>query len=441
MTKSTLLIFLFCAPILWAQHQLRATFSPKEDFDTAILYKITPQNLIYTAHAKMDPEGQFHIPLDSTVTAGMYRLVYALPQEVYNFDLLYNGKEDIELKFNQDTGVEYLASKENKVLNAYYGALAEIGQNIGKAYRQKPLDSVALLQLFDAQKTTQAQFEKQSKNLMVHEFIRANKRYVPKHIDSLDRYISKVKAYYFTAVDFQNPLLQASNFFSEHAINYVFGLGSSALTEEMLKENINALEHIIKNKAPKEIYYEIFKVLRLQMIEANYEQLALYISNHILMPIAVALNDHEGIQAMRDFERTALGALAPNFDVEETLPGKSAKTLHDLKGSSSYILMFWSSSCSHCVDELPVIHQWMSQTSNKTISVVAVGLEDEAYNWNRMKYDMPNFTHVLALGKWEHPLVPQYNISATPHYLVLDKDKVIVAKPQNLEELQSFIQK
>lgn len=441
MTKSTLLTFLFCAPLLWAQHQLRATFSPKEDFDTAILYKITPQNLIYTAYAKIDTEGQFHIPLDSTVTAGMYRLVYTLPQEVYNFDLLYNGKEDIELKFNQNTGVEYLASKENKVLNAYYGALAEIGQNIGKAYRQKPLDSVALWQLFDAQKTTQAQFEKQSKNLMVHEFIRANKRYVPKLIDSLDRYIANVKTHYFDAVDFHNPLLQASNFFSEHAINYVFGLGSSALTEEILKENINALEHNIKNKAPKEIYYEIFKVLRLQMIEANYEQLALYISNHILMPIAVALNDVEGIQAMRNFERTALGALAPNFDMEETLPGKSAKTLYDLKGSSSYILMFWSSSCSHCVDELPVIHQWMSQTSNKTISVVAVGLEDEAYTWNRMKYDMPNFTHVLALGKWEHPLVPQYNISATPHYLVLDKDKVIVDKPQNLEELQSFIQK
>ena len=73
--------------------------------------------------------------------------------------------------------------------------------------------------------------------------------------------------------------------------------------------------------------------------------------------------------------------------------------------------------------------------------VIAVGLEDDSYKWNHMKYEMPNFTHVLGLGKWEHPLVQQYNITATPHYLVLDKDKVIVAKPQNLEELQPFIQK
>ena len=441
MTKSTLLIFLFCAPWLWAQHQIHATFSPKEDFDTAILYKITPQNLIYTAHAKMDAEGQFHIPLDSTVTAGMYRLVYALPQEDYNFDLLYNGKEDIELKFNQDTGLEYTASEENKVLNAYYGALAEIIQNIGKAYRQRPLDSVALLQLFDAQKKTQAQFEKQSKNLMAHEFIRANKRYVPKHVDPLDRYISKVKAYYFTAVDFDHPLLQASNFFSEHAINYVFGLGSSTLTEGILKENINTLEHTVKNTAPKEIYYEIFKVLRRQMIVANYEQLALYISKEILMPLAVSLNDTTGIQAMGDFERTALGVRAPNFELKEGTNGNFSKTLYDVTSASSYVLIFWSSGCSHCINELPVIHEWMSTTKNKNLMVIAVGLEDDSYKWNHMKYEMPNFTHVLGLGKWEHPLVQQYNITATPHYLVLDKDKVIVAKPQNLEELQPFIQK
>ncbi len=441
MTKSTLLILLLCTPLLWAQHEIRATFTPKEDFDTAILYKITPQSLIYTIHAKIDNEGRFQMPLDSTVTKGMYRLVYALPQEVYNFDLLYNGKEDIELKFNQDTGVEYMASEENKLLNEYYAAMAEIGQNIGKAYSQKPLDTVALLQLFDAQKTTQTQFEKQSKNLMVYEFVRANKRYVPKYVDSLDRYISKVKAHYFAAVDFENPLLQSSNFLSEHAINYVFGLGSSALTEEMLKENIDALNHTIKNDAASEVRYEIFKVLRRQMLEANYEQLALYISKHILMPLAIALNDQKGIQAMSDFDRTALGALAPNFELEEKVVGKTSKTLHDLEGASSYIIIFWSSGCSHCVDELPVIHQWMSQISNKNTRVVAVGLEDDSYKWTSMKYDMPSFTHVLALGKWEHPLVQRYNISATPHYLVLDQDKVIVAKPQTLEDLRTYIQK
>ena len=40
MTKSTLFVFMLCMPMLWAQHELRATFTPSENFEIAILYKI-----------------------------------------------------------------------------------------------------------------------------------------------------------------------------------------------------------------------------------------------------------------------------------------------------------------------------------------------------------------------------------------------------------------
>lgn len=151
MTKSTLSIlffFMLCMPMIWAQHQLRATFTPAENFEIAILYKITPQNLSYATHAKFDNDGHLTMALDSTMTSGMYRLVYAMPQEVYNFDLMYNAKEDIELKFNQETGLEYVSSEENKLLSQYYRTMAQIGQNIGKQYKKEPLDSLALIQLF-----------------------------------------------------------------------------------------------------------------------------------------------------------------------------------------------------------------------------------------------------------------------------------------------------
>ena len=44
----------------------------------------------------------------------MYRIVYAAPQEDYNFDIIYNGKEDVEFTFNSETGVHFLKSSENK---------------------------------------------------------------------------------------------------------------------------------------------------------------------------------------------------------------------------------------------------------------------------------------------------------------------------------------
>jgi len=233
----------------------------------------------------------------------------------------------------------------------------------------------------------------------------------------------------------------ASNFFSEHAINYVFGMTGTSMSTDFLKDNLKSLNQILSDAATPETRYEIFKVLRLQMLEANYEPLALEISKEVLMPLAIALNDNEGIQAMQDFERTAIGSKAPNFELEEGAKGRPAKTLYDLSGATSYILIFWSSSCSHCVDEVPKIHSWITENQHHNSSVVAVGLEEEPYKWNSMKYDMPQFTHVLALGKWEHPLVQRYNITATPFYMVLDPKKTIIAKPQNLEDLKPFIQK
>ena len=253
--------------------------------------------------------------LDSTITSGMYRLVYAMPQEVYNFDLMYNTKEDIELKFNQETGLEYVSSEENKLLNQYYSTMAQIGQNIGELYKKEPLDSLALVQLFETQSAKQLEFETQSKDLMVHEFIKANKRYVPLNIEPLDQYLDHIKNHYFDAVDFNNPLLMASNFFSEHAINYVFGMTRTSMSTELLKDNLTSLNQILLDVATPETRYEIFKVLRLQMLEANYEPLALEISKEVLMPLAIALNDNEGIQAMQDFERTAIGSIAMRKDV------------------------------------------------------------------------------------------------------------------------------
>ena len=441
MTKSTLFVFVLCMPMLWAQHELRATFTPAEKFEIAILYKINPQNLSYATHAKFDNDGHLTMSLDSTITSGMYRLVYAMPQEVYNFDVLYNAKEDIELKFDQETGLEYVSSKENKLLNQYYRTMAQIGQNIGELYKKEPLDSLALVQLFETQSAKQLEFEAQSKDLMVHEFIKANKRYVPHQIEPLDQYLDHIKNHYFDVVDFKNPLLMASNFFSEHAINYVFGMTGTSLAPEHLKDNLKSLNQILLDAATPETRYEIFKNLRRQMLEVNYESLALEISKEILMPLAIVLNDNEGIQAIQNFERTAIGSKAPNFELEEATKQHPAKTLYDLDDATSYILIFWSSSCSHCVDKVPQIHNWIAKNQDHNISVIAVGLEEKPYKWNTMKYDMPKFTHVLALGKWEHPLVQRYNITATPFYIVLDNNKTIIAKPQNLEDLKPFIQK
>lgn len=442
MKHSLYLLIFFLPEVFFAQHAIQGEFTPKELYDIAILYEIKPQYLNYKTHAKFDDNGQFTISLDSTFAPSMYKLLYGLPQEKNNFDLIYNGKEDIELKFNADKGVQFIQSEENLILSTYTERMTKIVHDIELAYNKPNIDSLEVLQIFDRQRLQQIQFENQSEGLIAADFIQASKRYIPKNFEPLKVYTKNVKSHYFDNVDFENDILNASNFFTEHAINYLFGFHNNQfITNQILSENILDLNEIFKAYSDTKLRYTVFTALMDKLLERKFEPAARTLSSKILKPLAQELEDIEGLNAILAFERTALGAKAPNFVIKEATSKSPAVNLHDLNGAETFVLIFWSSSCSHCMNEMPVIHNLAAKTDGTSISFIAIGLEEEVYKWNDLKYTWSTMTHVLALGKWDHPLVKLYNIPATPYFLVLDSNKIISAKPQSLDELMPFIQK
>ena len=52
-----------------------------------------------------------------------------------------------------------------------------------------------------------------------------------------------------------------------------------------------------------------------------------------------------------------------------------------------------------------------------------------------------SIVNILGLGKWENKIGDTYGINATPTYFVLDKDKKIVAKPEDFEGLMEVLSK
>ena len=127
---------------------------------------------------------------------------------------------------------------------------------------------------------------------------------------------------------------------------------------------------------------------------------------------------------------------AQNFDIHDQNTGKST-TLYDLHGAEQYLIIFWSSTCSHCEEELPIVKSILP----KKIKVVAIGIEDNSDNWKKAIINFPNFIHVLALEKWNNSIVNAYSVNATPTYFLLDADKKIIAKPFDLEALKEALKK
>ena len=242
MLKILIFIFLISPSYLMAQHSIKGTFSPAEDYPFAVLYKVTPTSTQYVANTQMDEKGNFQFDLDSTVTQGMYRLVYALPQEEFNFDIIYSAKEDILLTFNAETGIEYKSSIENTLVNSYTKSMSVISQSIGGFYNSQSQDSSALVSIFNTQKETQLEYEKAAEGTIAGNFIVANRPYIPESYEDISTYIDNIKKQFFNDVNFNNEILQSSNFLIERVLNYVFGMSTNE--EDEITDYIRNIDEV-----------------------------------------------------------------------------------------------------------------------------------------------------------------------------------------------------
>lgn len=113
------------------------------------------------------------------------------------------------------------------------------------------------------------------------------------------------------------------------------------------------------------------------------------------------------------------------------------QTLSTMGDAENYLLIFWSSTCSHCLNELPALHKELKKFN--AIKVIAVGLEEDDLNWKKVSATLPSFNHAIALGKWESDYAHTFNIQKTPTYFILDSNKRFIAKPESNTEVIAFL--
>lgn len=157
--------------MLFGQHTIKGKFTPAQSYNMALLYRVTPTVSKYVTNAEIK-NGLLEFKLDSTIKKGIFKIVYAIPQEDYNFDIIYNGKENIEFTFNSETGVKFQSSSENKLLASYTNSMSMITHSIGNFYREESKDSLTLNSIFKTQREAQASYEALAKGTIALEFIK-----------------------------------------------------------------------------------------------------------------------------------------------------------------------------------------------------------------------------------------------------------------------------
>ena len=442
MTKKLLFLFALLPSILLAQNSIKGTFTPAEEYKWIILYKVTPTTSIYVENAEIAEDGRFEIAMDSTFSKGVYRIVYAMPQEEFNFDIIYNAEEDIELSFSEDKGVEFKQSTENKLLTSYAKSMMMVNRTINNFYSKGSTDTKGFKKIFNTLNEAQKSFEEASTGKIASHFIKANSPYIPSDFEDVKTYSKNLRATYLKHVDFNNPTLQSSEFLIERMLGYVFGMTSNPDDVNAFKANVDDIANAIKTTHPS-YQKTLMTILWNQFADIENETMANYVATEYLIPISKELKDEELVNELIVYKNTSIHAIAPDFSLEVMNEDdeKEKTKLHKLDSHERYVVIFWSSSCSHCLEELPELKKEIDSLQEGNTKVIAIGLEDEPYNWNNETTYYPDFIHVYGEGKWDNSIGNDYGVTATPTYFVLNKKKQIIAKPYDFKVLKEYLDK
>lgn len=434
--KSLLYLLVLVPTLLISQNTIKATFTPIKDFTWAVLYKNSPTGTEYVAQSRII-EGNLVFKLKEKATKGIYKLVYAVPQNEYNFDIIYDGEEDIELRFNIKDGAVFQKSTENIMLNSYLTEMALLGKNLNAEYSKESVDEKSITTIYENQRELQKSYEKQSTGKLVNHFIKANQPYIPQSFETRGNYFKNQAANYFATIDFNDEVLQSSNLLLEKSFVYITGLVNKGFTKQN-NFNYNIDNFIVKSRMVNPAFQKVF-LDKLWQRFVNYKLIesANYLAERYLIPLAKQQNDTVLELKLTQFKNLSIGNSAPDFVLDES----SGKNLSELDVAENYILVFWSSGCSHCLKEIPQLHQISQELNSTKYKVIAVGLEENNIKWSNEVKNLPNFINVIKLQKWDNKVVKDYALTSTPTYFVLDQNKKFKEKPESFEELKAYLNK
>jgi hypothetical protein len=439
--KKIIVLFLFISAFSYAQYAIKGTMSPIENSSWVLLYKIEGTKQIFVKNTQVRKEGktgffEFSLPTDAKV--GSYRIKYSMKRDGF-MDFLFN-KENIAFEFNPkdlENTIVFHESKENQIyisfLKKIYTAQYTL-DSLQSEYFRNPSSLIkeAYIRSLGNFQKIEKEYIQASKEKLVNHFIKASLRYNSSEIfERPVDYISSSITHFFDHIDFSNKTLYNSTFLFDKISEYVVSLNVAANPAQKEEFYKKASKAAIEKSTTISFKTDVINYLISQFAEIKNAVLV----DHLFANYFDKLpKENQNIKLKNKILaqlRIAIGRVAPDFSWTEN--GKELR-LSSLKDGLSYVLIFYSTECSHCLREVPEIFDYMKGKTNT--KVIAFAMETSAKTWTDYQLKTPGWHHVLGLGKWGNNTARTYQINSTPTYFVLGMDKEIISIPKTLDDLK-----
>lgn len=227
-------------------------------------------------------------------------------------------------------------------------------------------------------------------------------------------------------IDKSNDMLETSSLLRPVLVSYLNSGGNTNVTA-----SVDKLLERLKVETPRgqtvlSELIDIFDVYDMQDFKNKYLGLAKNLKCTITDRLATTLKSNANVE---------MGAVFPNYKFQSAV-NTTAKTLHDIKADKK-VIVFWSSTCSHCETELPQLLAKYNDLKAKNIQVIGLSLDSDKDSYSKKIGAFP-WVNDSELRGWNSTYADTYNVHATPTYFILDANNKIISKPEHVGDVLEY---
>lgn len=227
-------------------------------------------------------------------------------------------------------------------------------------------------------------------------------------------------------IDKSNDMLEASSLLRPILVSYLNTGGNTNVST-----SVDKLLDRLKVETPRgqtvlSELIDIFDVYDMQDFKDKYLGLAKNLKCTITDRLASTIKSNANVE---------IGAVFPNY-VFQAPVNTNAKTLHDIKADKK-VVVFWSSTCSHCESELPQLLAKYNDLKARNIQVIGLSLDVDKDSYTKKISAFP-WVNDSELRGWNSSYADTYNVHATPTYFILDANNKIINKPEHVGDVLEY---
>jgi len=256
------------------------------------------------------------------------------------------------------------------------------------------------------------------------------------------RQISHYRAHFWDGVDFNDTRLLYTPVISNKLRRYI-----KDLTPQRPDSIIVVADALIRKVMPYKEYFKLFT----NWIALQYENgkttvmdgeaVYVYVIQNFITPELAFWDKKENIEKLRqhvwEMEASLLYKKGP--DVRAQNQFGEFKSIYEIKAPLVVVFMY-SPDCEHCQKESPEVQKIYEKWKDRGVEVYGIAVSTTDAEWKEF-IKKEGFTFISVFDPTNRAIYAKYFVDITPEIYVLNKDRTIVAKNLQANQLELVLER